>query len=232
MKRAIAINGSPRMEKGQTALLLGSFVEGLSGAGVETQMYYSSKLNVKPCSCGRMHCWMVDPGRCCIKDDMDLLYPRLKEADTLVLATPVYVPLPGEMQNVLNRLCPLLDLALETRNGRTRARFREDVGIKRVALVATGGWWEKENFEVVLHIARELAENASVDFAGAVLRPHAFMMFKEGELTDDGRAVLDAARKAGQELADEGRMSEATLEAVSRPLIGEDDLKAMLNSMG
>ena len=231
MKKAIAINGSPRLEKGQTAVLLGSFAGGLSEAGVEVEIYYPSKLNVKPCSCGQMYCWLVNPGQCSIRDDMDLLYPKLKEADTLILATPVYVPLPGEMQNVLNRLCPLLAPLLETRNGRTRARFRKDVRIERIVLVATGGWWEKENSEVVLHIVRELAENASVEFAGAILRPHAFLVFNEGELTDDGSAVLDAARKAGKELAKEGRMSEATLEAVSRPLTGRDELLAMLNQM-
>jgi len=160
---------------------------------------------------------------------MDLLYPRLKEADTLILATPVYIPLPGEMQNVVNRLCPLINPLLETRRGRTRARFREDVKIERIVLVSTGGWWERENFEVVVHIARELAESASVEFSGAVLRPHAFLMGGEGELSGDGRSVLDAARKAGYELAKDGAMAEATLEAVSRPLISRDEIMQMFN---
>jgi multimeric flavodoxin WrbA len=174
---------------------------------------------------------MIKPGECCIRDDMDGLYPKMKEADTLILATPVYVPLPGEMQKVINRLCPLINPLLETRKGRTRPKFREDVKIERIVLVSTGGWWEKENFEVVLHIARELAENVGVEFSGALLRPHAFMMHSEGTLTDDGKAVKDAARKAGHELATDGTMAEATLEAVSRPLIGEDQLREMFNRM-
>jgi len=229
MKKAIAINGSPLMDKGYTGMLLESFTGGLTGAGVDVETFCASKLKVKPCSCGVMHCWRIKPGMCCIEDDMNMLYPRLKEADTLILATPVYIPLPGEMQNVVNRLCPIINPLLETRRGRTRARFRDDVKIERIVLVSTGGWWEKENFEVVLHIARELAENGSVEFAGAILRPHAFIMGSRDQLSEDGRAVLDAARKAGRELAMEGKMSEATLEAVSRPLIGEDQLRATFN---
>jgi multimeric flavodoxin WrbA len=229
MNKAIAINGSPLMDKGNTGMVLTSFTGGLADAGVDVEVVYPSKLKVKPCSCGQMHCWRIKPGECCIKDEMESLYPKLKEADTLILATPVYIPLPGDMQIVVNRLCPLIIPVLETRRGRTRATFRADVNIKRIVLVSTGGWWEKGNFEVVVHIAQELAENTSVEFAGAVLRPHAFLMGSEGELSADGKSVLDAARKAGYELAKEGAMADATLDAISRPLIPEDELRQMFN---
>ena len=113
----------------------------------------------------------------------ELAVPTLREADILVLATPVYIPLPGEMQNLINRLCPLVKPKLETREGRTRARFHDEVRIQRIALVSTGGWWEKGNFGTVGRIAQELAESASVKFAGALLRPHAGLMRRQGELT-------------------------------------------------
>ena len=35
------------------------------------------------------------------------------------------------------------------------------------------------NFNVLLHIAKELAANMSIEFAGAVLRPHADYMVPE-----------------------------------------------------
>jgi multimeric flavodoxin WrbA len=229
MSKAMAINGSPRLEKGYTALLLNAFIEGMTEAGCEVELFYASRLKVKPCACGEMYCWYSKPGECCFKDDMQMLYPKLKEADTLVLATPVYIPLPGAMQDVINRLCPLIEPLLETREGRTRVRFRDDVKIQRIALLCTGGWWEVDNMATVLRIAEELAEDASVPFAGAVLRPHAFLMRDKGELTADGRAVLEAARRAGHELVNEGAMAEETLAAVSRPLISEDELRERYN---
>jgi multimeric flavodoxin WrbA len=219
MSEAVAINGSPRMERGNTAMVLSPFIEGMTDAGSRVELFYSSRLKVKPCSCGRMYCWSEMPGECCIKDKMELLYPRLKEADVLVLATPVYIPLPGDMQNIINRLCPLIDPALEFRKGRTRARFHKDVRVRAIVLVSTGGWWEKGNFGTVVRIVRELAENSGVKFAGAVLRPHAQAMRRGGKLTRDGRAVLDAVRNAGYELIRDGVMRQETLAAISRPLI-------------
>jgi multimeric flavodoxin WrbA len=219
MNKAVVINGSPRMERGYTAMIVKPFVEGMMDAGSHVEVFYASRLKVKPCACGELYCWYEAPGECCIKDKMQLLHPRLRHADILILATPVYIPLPGDMQNVINRLCPLLEPVLEFRKGRTRARFRKDVWIRSIVFVSTSGWWEKQNFGTVLRIVKEFAEDASVNFAGAVLRPHASVMKREGELTQDGRAVLDAVRKAGYELVKDGVMREETLKAISRPLI-------------
>jgi multimeric flavodoxin WrbA len=231
MTKAIAINGSPRGQHGDTAMLLAPFIHGMEGAGCSVELFYARDLKVRSCNCVNMYCWYKKPGSCCLKDDMNLLYPRLWEADILILATPVYIPLPGEMQNVINRLCPLMEPFLEFREGRTRARFRKDVKIRKILLVSTGGWWEKGNFETVVKIAEELAETSSVEFAGAVIRPHAFMMKQDGKLTSEGEAVIEAARKAGKELAQNGAISQETLDAISRPLIPEGELRDVYNRL-
>lgn len=219
MSKAVAINGSPRMERGNTAMVLDPFIEGMMSAGSHVELFYANRLKVKPCACGTLYCWTQMPGECCIRDDMQLLYPKLKEADVLVLATPVYIPLPGDMQDILNRLCPLLDPVLEFRKGRTRATFRKDVSIRAIALVSTSGWWERGNFGTVVRIVKELAEDTSVGFAGAVLRPHVDYMRRGGELTQDGKAVLNSVRTAGYELIKNGAMRRETLATISRPLI-------------
>ncbi len=219
MSKAVAINGSPRMERGNTAMVLDPFIEGMTDAGSHVELFYASRLKVKPCACGNMYCWTEMPGECCIKDEMQLLYPRLKEADILVLATPVYIPLPGDIQNIINRLCPLIDPVLDFRKGRTRAKLRKDVRIRAIVLVSTGGWWEKGNFGTVVRIVKEIAEDTGVKFGGAVLRPHAHAMRRQGELTQDGRSVLAAVRRAGHELIKDGVMRRETLATISRPLI-------------
>jgi hypothetical protein len=92
----VAINGSPRMEKGRTAKILTPFLEGMKKAGATVGLFYARRLNVKPCD-GEFYCWNKKPGECYIDDGMQSLYPKLREADIIVLATPVYIPLPGEM---------------------------------------------------------------------------------------------------------------------------------------
>jgi multimeric flavodoxin WrbA len=215
LARVVAISGSLRMEKGNTAKILNPFLEGMKQAGAAVEVFYAKLLNVKPCS-GEFYCWNKNPGTCHIVDDMQLLYPKLRDADILVLATPVYVPLPGEMQNVLNRLVPLMDPVVKTRNGRTRARFRADVKIKKIVLVSSSGWYELGNFGTVLRIVKELAEDTSVEFSGALLRPHVNWFVKDREKAEK---VFKAAKQVGFQLVREGKMSRDLLDVICQPII-------------
>jgi len=231
MTRAVAINGSPRMQSGNTGLILDAFIQGMRDAGAEVDLIHANRLKAHACT-GELHCWLKQPGECYIRDEMQELYPLLRAAQVLVLATPVYIPLPGEMQNLINRLCPLLEPVLETREGRTRGRFRQGVAIESVTLVSTCGWWELENFDTVVRIAEEFAADAGVPFAGAVLRPHAPVMRPGGKVTAEGQAILDAVRKAGGQLATAGAMDEQTLAAIRRPLLPQEDYRRRLNTLG
>jgi multimeric flavodoxin WrbA len=228
MREAVVINGSPRAERGNTARLLAPFIEGMEAAGATVQLFHAGRMKIKPCS-GELDCWDKKPGRCIHADEMQELYPALRQAETLVLATPVYIPLPGEMQNFLNRLCPLVEPLLETRDGRTRARFRADVAITRIALVVTSGWWEAGNCDTVVRIAQELAAHADVEFAGALLRPHAHLIWEKGKPTEEGQVVLEAVRRAGLELIANGSISPETLIAARRPLCGQEEYRLAWN---
>jgi hypothetical protein len=157
---------------------------------------------------------------------MQSVYPKLRTADVLVLATPVYIPLPGEMQNFVNRLCPLIEPILEFRDGRERARFHDDVRIRKIVLVSTCGWWEIGNFGTVLRIAEELAKDVGQELAAAVLRPHAHLM-KENR--QKAKIVLDATKQAGIQLIKEGRISKKLLDTISQPLISEEEYRRRSN---
>jgi multimeric flavodoxin WrbA len=218
LTKVVAINGSPKMEKGNTAKILAPFLDGMQNAGAVVELFYARRLNVKPCD-GELYCWNKKPGECYIQDSMQLLYPKLREANILVLATPVYVPLPGEMQNLINRIVPLMDPVLKRRNGRTRAKFRADVKIRKFVLVSSSGWWEMGNFGTVLRIVKELAKDCNVEFAGALLRPHARFMTENKEKTEK---IFEAAKQAGYQLVKEGRISRDFLKIIGQPLISEE----------
>lgn len=226
--KAVAINGSPGKDKGNTGMILNAFLQGMKDAGASTEVFYTKNLKLKPCT-GEFQCWWETPGECYIKDDMQKVYPELKEADTLILGSPVYIPLPGEMQILINRLVPLIKPLLETREGRTRARLHDNVKLCKVLLVCTGGWWEKENLDTVVHIAEEIAETMSIKFSGAILRPHAFLMKKKGELTKEGSAIIDEVEKLGHGFAESSQLSESMLESIRRPLISREELVQMYN---
>ncbi|MCU0861765.1 MAG: hypothetical protein MUE65_05550, partial [Methanomassiliicoccales archaeon] len=173
-------------------------------------------------------CWYRDPGRCHIQDGMQSLYPLLRESDILVLATPVYIPLPGDMQNLINRLCPLAEPMLSTDWGRTKARLREGVRLRKAALVATGAWWETENLDILVRIVKELCLKMGLQFTGAVLRPHALMLDRDPPMAE---MVYQDVLIAGEQLATTGQMSQKLLDRISAPLVEEGELRELFNEM-
>ncbi len=225
--KVLSFNGSPRMDKGNTALILNPYLEGMRKAGAEVELFYIKKLKIDPCV-GELLCWGKNLGKCHILDDMQFLYPKLCDTDILVLAIPVYASLPGKMQILINRLIPLMNPKLEMRDGRTRARFRQDVRISKIVLVSSCGWWEKGNFGTVIRIVDELAKDVNVEFAGSVLRPHAEFLREDNEKTRD---VLKAANQAGYQLVMKGKMSPEILNIVSSELVSLDKYMKINNQV-
>ncbi len=213
------INGSPRTSKGYTSQILEPLINGILKAKAEVNLLYTSKLKIKPCK-GEFHCWFEKPGQCHLKDDMQSVYKILIDSDILILATPVYIPLPGNMQIFINRLLPLIEPILENKDGRTRARFHKQVKIKKIMLVATSGWWELGNFDTVKHIVEEVAANCSVEFCGALLRPHSAALSSH---PDDKKIIITTLEEAGYQLIKEGRISSDKLEVISKPLTSFED---------
>ena len=107
MKKAVVINGSPRIDKGNTAALLEPFMEGMRSAGANISLYYADKMRVHPCTCGHMACWNAHPGVCVFHDEMDKLLLELASAELCVFGVPVYIQLPSAFQSVLNRMVPI-----------------------------------------------------------------------------------------------------------------------------
>ncbi|MDT8337477.1 MAG: flavodoxin family protein [Candidatus Izemoplasmatales bacterium] len=229
MVKVFAVNGSPTMEKGDTDLLLKAFIEGMVTSGAEVELVYASRLDLKPCSCGRMYCWYDNPGNCCINDEMQKIYPKIKDADIIVLATPIYIPLPGRMQDFINRLCPLVKPELRFEDGRTRAIKHDFFKTNKFVLISVGGWWEIENFDTVVRIVRDFSKTAGVEFVKPILRPHSFLMFDKSGLNEEGKKIVNEVKKAGQQLVEKGLILPETLAAISKPLISEKALRERYN---
>jgi arsenate reductase (thioredoxin) len=83
----IGIMGSPR-KNGNTDFLLSSFMNEIEKAGVRTGRIEIPKRKIMPCiECGVCE----EKGFCSITDDdMNEIYPLLREADIIVLATPIF----------------------------------------------------------------------------------------------------------------------------------------------
>jgi hypothetical protein len=216
--RVFAINSSPRLKNSSTALVLDPFLDGMRDAGAEVELFLTKKLNIKPCT-GEFECWDRSSGKCRIRDDMDVIIPKMKKAEMWVFGIPVYVPMPGEMQNLLNRMMPLLESKIVVRGNRMLPHKRADVNVRKVALISSCGYWELANFDELVRSMERVANVWDAEFALPVLRPHSDAlraMLKAGHEADD---VILAARQAGKELVTEGCIHKKTVMTIGRPLV-------------
>ena len=84
--KVIGIVGSPR-KNGNTELLTKHTLKAISEEGVDTELIRLAGLEIKPCN-ACMAC--KEQEICSIKDDLFPIYLRMKEADGIILASPVY----------------------------------------------------------------------------------------------------------------------------------------------
>jgi hypothetical protein len=105
------------------------------------------------------------------------------------------------------------------RDGHCHHPLRKGTKSGQVVLVSSCGYWEVDNFDLLLDHMRALCEHAERGFAGALLRPHGPAlrpMMEQGAPVDD---ILQAAKEAGQQLVEKGVMSPETLALVRRELV-------------
>jgi len=227
--KVLAINSSSKMDKGNTAMILNPFLEGMKEEGAEVELFYTKKLNINPCM-EELNCWLKTPGKCYQNDDMNILYPKIDEVDVIVFASPVYVDgVTGPMKNLIDRMLPRVEPYFEIRDGHCRHPVRGGPKALKFVLVSNCGFWEKDNFDPMLVHMKAFCKNASTEFAGALLRPHgeamAIMLGMGKPIAD----IFEAAKEAGRQLAKGQPMSQETLDTVSRELMPRDMYMQIIN---
>ncbi|MDD5127351.1 MAG: flavodoxin family protein [Dehalococcoidales bacterium] len=84
--KTIGIVGSPR-KNGNTEILTTHALKAINEEGIETELVRLAGLDIKPCSA----CMVCKTGeKCAIEDDLFPIYLKMKEADGIILSSPVY----------------------------------------------------------------------------------------------------------------------------------------------
>ena len=84
--KVLGIMGSPRM-KSNTDPLLDEALKGAQSQGAEVEKIIVDRLNIAPC---REFYGCLRDGNCVIRDDMNAIYPKLLEADRIIVASPIF----------------------------------------------------------------------------------------------------------------------------------------------
>ncbi len=100
--KILVLNGSPR-KGGSTAALVEAFREGAESKGHEVETVCVGRMKINGCLACE-YCHGKGNGRCIQDDDMQAIYPRLEEAEMVLLASPVYYwSFSGQMQSCITR---------------------------------------------------------------------------------------------------------------------------------
>jgi multimeric flavodoxin WrbA len=218
--KVIAFNSSPQMENGNTALILNPFLDGLREAGAEGELYYTAKLNIGDCY-GQFSC-EVRNGECVQNDDMQWLAPKIYQADIKVFATPLYADMcNASMKNLIDRMTfALYSIFFEVNKGHTRHPTRKEFVPSKVVLVSSCAFWEMDNFDPLVFYIKALCSNAGWEYAGALLRPHAWSLWRLYQIKSPAiNNIMESAKEAGQQLVKTGQIPDAMAEKVSRELL-------------
>ncbi|MDO8490711.1 MAG: flavodoxin family protein [Dehalococcoidia bacterium] len=103
--KILGVLGSPR-KKGNSEILLNEAFKGAKDAGAETELLRVSDYTIKPCD-GCRTC--SEKLKCHQDDDMQILYDKLRAADGIIFATPVYFwTIPGYFKTFIDRTFALV----------------------------------------------------------------------------------------------------------------------------
>ena len=160
----LGIQGSPR-KNGNTRDLLSLFMEEIEKAGASTRTLAVRELDIQPC---RELIVCEKKGFCPIKDDMEtLVYPLLKQADIILLASPVFFyNVPAQLKALIDR-CQMFwgrkyRLGLKEPNARFRRGF----------LLSCGGSGGKKLFDGLELTAKIFFDALSVAYKGGLFYRH------------------------------------------------------------
>jgi putative NADPH-quinone reductase len=98
--KVIGILGSPLTE-GNTAILLDRALKGAEDAGCTVEKIVVVNLDFQACQ-EMMFC--IDHDTCIMDDDMQAMYPKFRESEGLIIATPVMtMGIPGKLKSFIDR---------------------------------------------------------------------------------------------------------------------------------
>jgi multimeric flavodoxin WrbA len=155
------------------------------------------------------------------KDDMAALSEKYLASDIVVMATPLYVDNVSGMTKVfMDRLMVVCDPHFELdKNGETR-HVKTAWKLPKIAVISTCGFPEQAQFQTLQLLFRRMARNMQGELVAEIYRGQGNLLtIPHDMITPIVEAYKKTVEKAGRELVEEGKISEATAAELDKPLV-------------
>jgi len=150
--------GSPRI-KGNTDLLLEEALKGAQSRGAEVEKLIVDRMKITPC---REYYGCLKDGNCVIRDDMDIIIPKLIEADGIIVASPMF------FYGVTAQLKALIDRCQALWVRRNILKTLPD-SKKKGAFIAVGATQGKQLFDGSILTIKYFFQAFGVEYADELL---------------------------------------------------------------
>jgi len=171
--------GSPRI-KGNTDLLLDEALKGAQSQGAEVEKIIVDNLNISPC---REYYGCLRDGNCVIRDDMDGIYPKLLEADGVIVASPIF------FYGLTSQVKALIDRCQALWATRYVLKQNPSGSGRKGAFIAVGATKGQKLFEGSILTVKYFFQAIGVDYTAELLVRG---VDKKGEIGEHPTALADA----------------------------------------
>lgn len=188
-KKVLGILGSPRRD-GNAAQLLESALKGARSAGAETERMDLAAMRISPC----MECRHCEESASCsqTRDDMGLIYARVRQVDAIALSSPVFfMGLTAQTKAMIDR-CQ----CFWVEKYQMKRRYYEGRDRPKGLFLSCAGSPKPTIFEPSLHIAKAFFAAIDYEYTGEVLLGHT----DDPGLAPRKEAALARAFEAGRRL--------------------------------
>jgi multimeric flavodoxin WrbA len=187
--KVLGIAGSPRRD-GNTDLLLRQVLAGTASQRTEAKTVILSELNISPCR----HCdGCIKTGKCVVDDDMQWLHTDLREADCIVLASPIFfMGVTAQTKAMIDRCQALWVIKYILKLPVATSTNKERRGI----FISVGGTRLHELFQPATATVKSWFKTLDISYAGEL----AFSGIDEKEAILQHPTALKEAFNMGQKL--------------------------------
>ena len=226
--KVLALNSSPRSsDQSKTELMLNCLIKGMRDAGAEVETVALREKTIKHCK-GCFTCWTKTPGTCIHKDDMSNdLFPKWRESDVVVYATPLYnYAMTAMLKAFIERTLPAAQPFFEIHKGRMFHPLRHKV--PAAVILSVSGMPDEGHFSALSAHVRYLYASPGRRLLAEIYRPAAEAMtspFFKNQLDD----ILDATSRAGRELVQSMEVFPKTLKRITQPLVDAQSFVEVAN---
>lgn len=227
MEKVLILNGSPRGDGGNTAIIVDHFMTGYleHRKSVHVDRIVLKSKQIKPCM-GCFACWKHTPGECIHDDDMKEILDLFIKADTVIWASPLYHHgMTKLLKNFVERTLPLSQPYIVKHQGKFVHPQRWDLSQQKNVLVSNCGFPEHDNFKIMTQTFNRLVKGG---LDGTIYCVMGELLNKQA-MRPSIQWYLDGVENAGRDIAQDSRISPPIQALLSKPLVAIDTFIEMAN---